>query len=48
MKKKIIEKFLIFENSTIETALKKLNKNSMQILFVVNKKKKIFRRYYGW
>ena len=39
MKKKIIEKVLIFENSTIETALKKLNKNSMQILFVVNKKK---------
>ena len=26
MKKKIIEKVLIFENSTIETALKKLNK----------------------
>ncbi len=40
MNKKIIEKVLIFENSTIETALKKLNKNSMQILFVVNKKKK--------
>lgn len=40
MKKKIIEKVLIFENSTIEVALKKLNKNSMQILFVINKKKK--------
>ena len=40
MNKKIIEKVLIFENNTIETALKKLNKNSMQILFVINKKKK--------
>ena len=40
MNKKIIDKVLIFENSTIETALKKLNKNSMQILFVINKKKK--------
>ena len=40
MNKKIIEKVLIYENSTIETALKKLNKYSMQILFVINKKKK--------
>ena len=47
MNKKIIDKVLIFENSTIETALKKLNKNSMQILFVINKKK-IFRCYYRW
>ena len=40
MKKKDLEKVTIFENNTIEQAFKKLNKNSMQILFVVNRKKK--------
>ena len=38
MKKKDLEKVTIFENNTIEQAFKKLNKNSMQILFVVNRK----------
>ncbi len=40
MKIKNLEKVIAFENNTIEEALKKLNKNSMQILFVLNKKKK--------
>tara|TARA_B100001093_G_scaffold510428_1_gene576308 strand:+ start:195 stop:1232 length:1038 start_codon:yes stop_codon:yes gene_type:complete len=40
MIKKDLKKTLILESDNIENALKKLNKNSKQILFVVNKKKK--------
>ena len=39
--KKILKKIIIYENSTIENAIKKLSNTGLQIVIVCNKQNKI-------